>query len=100
MTCTKKPGSVEPLTMNHVMIVKEPRKPQLAIIVKKSRLQDAKNFKSTLKVMHPKWKCEIFEATTYGNDSKLPEDVVRQSLLEPLEPMDEDFKNGIMSLMR
>lgn len=87
--------------MNHVLLVKQPRKKQQVTIVKKSNLQYAKDLVSTMRVMRPKWKCELLGAANFGNgDSGIPEDVVRQAAIKPLNQKEEEFRVTLLAMMR
>ncbi len=87
--------------MNYVLLVKQPRKKQQVTIVKKSNLQNAKDLVSTMRVMRPKWKCELLEAGNYSNgDCGIPEDVARQAAIQPLNQREEEFRETLLAMMR
>ena len=87
------------LTMNHVLIVKQPRKKQRVVIIKKNKLQFAHDLISTMAVMRPKWKCELIEVSN-EDDAGIPVEVTKQAIIQPLCEKEENFRQHLMSMVR
>jgi len=86
----------------HVLYVKPPRKPKMALIVEKKSYKFANDIISTMAVMKPTWKCELVKAEKFpGNEGIIPLEVMKQAIIKPLVPFDrESFAEAILSALQ